>query len=264
MLSSDMPRRLPPGCIEDVDKKYNVIRVYFRPKKGVKKIRIRGTPWTPEFMEAYEAAKGGVEKQKRVGVKPGTWGYLCARYIAESADYKRLDPKTRHVRKLILDSMRQEPIAPGSDRTFNDFPLSKMSADDIEVLRDRKIELPEAANGRVKAARQVCKFGTKKKYLKSNIARDVEYFRSGSTGFHTWTLEEVQQFEACRNESAACSCAPMLHRATPVRCYPLRTPARSQWAVDIYSAQRTKQEAKAANPAGVAGAPRSHRRFAMR
>ena len=150
-----MPRRLPPGCIEDVDKKYNVIRIYYRPKKGMKKIRIRGTPWTAEFMEAYEAAKGGsTEKKKSVGAKPGTWGYLCAEYVRTS-EFKRLDARTRHVRKLTLDAMCQEPIAPGSDRTFNDFPLSKISADDIEVLRDRKIHFPEAANGRLKAARQV-------------------------------------------------------------------------------------------------------------
>ena len=44
MLDLNMPRRLPPGCIEDVDKKYNVIRIYYRPKKGMKKIRLRGTP----------------------------------------------------------------------------------------------------------------------------------------------------------------------------------------------------------------------------
>ena len=48
----------------------------------------------------------------------------------------------------------------------------------------------------LRAARQVCKFGAKKqKYLKSNIARDVEYFRTGSTSFHTWTVEEVEQFQ---------------------------------------------------------------------
>ena len=195
MLNSDMPRRLPPGCIEDVDKQYNVIRIYYRPKKGMKKIRICGTPWTPEFMEAYEAVKGGTEKRKSVGAKPGTWGYLCAEYM-RTAEFKLLDARTRHVRKLTLDAMCLEPIAPGDSRTFNDFPLSKISAEDIEVLRDRKIHTPEAANGRVKAARQVCKFGAKKqKYLKSNIARDVEYFRTGSTGFHTWTVEEVEQFQ---------------------------------------------------------------------
>src|SRR4029079_17360850 len=42
---------------------------------------------------------------------------------------------------------------------------------------------------------QVFKWGLKKKLASSNPARDVEYFRSGSTGFHTWTAEEVQQFE---------------------------------------------------------------------
>jgi integrase len=43
--------------------------------------------------------------------------------------------------------------------------------------------------------RQVFKFGIRKKLAPSNPARDVEYFKSGSEGFHTWTPEEVQQFE---------------------------------------------------------------------
>src|SRR5947208_3107519 len=32
-------------------------------------------------------------------------------------------------------------------------------------------------------------------YAPHNPARDVPYLRTGSTGYHTWTLEEVQQFE---------------------------------------------------------------------
>jgi len=87
---------------------------------------------------------GGSNKPKLTGAKPGTWGHLCAEYMSKCADFKRLDTRTRHVRKLTLDAMSQEPIKPGSDRTFNDFPLSKMSAHDIEVLRDRKIHTPEA------------------------------------------------------------------------------------------------------------------------
>jgi hypothetical protein len=122
-----------------------------------------------------------------------------------TAEFKLLDARTRHVRKLTLDAMCLEPISPVDSRTFNDLPLSKISAEDIEVLRDRKIHTPEAANGRVKAARQVCKFGAKKgKYLKSNIARDVEYFRTGSTGFHTWTVEEVEQFQERHRFPAGC------------------------------------------------------------
>jgi len=96
---------------------------------------------------------------------------------------------------MVLEGTFDEVIAPGSVKLFRDFPLSRMTTDAVEVLRDRKIHTPEAANSRLKAMRQVFKWGLKKKLAPSNPARDVEYFRSGSTGFHTWTPEEVQQFE---------------------------------------------------------------------
>jgi integrase len=70
-----------------------------------------------------------------------------------------------------------------------------MTEDAVEVLRDRKIQTPEAANARLKAIRQVFKFGVKKKLAPRNPARDVGYFKSGSAGFHPWTLDEVHQFE---------------------------------------------------------------------
>jgi hypothetical protein len=191
-----MPRRLPSGCIEDRDRHGN-IRIYFR-SKSRPKVRLRGTPWTPEFMADYEVAKGinaTASSSRTRAVAPGTWRWLCIRYFAECAEYKRLDPRTQHVRSMILEGTFDEPIAPGSAKLFRDFPLSRMTADAVEVLRDRKIHTPEAANSRLKAMRQVFKWGLKKKLAPSNPARDVEYFKSGSTGFHTWTPEEVQQFE---------------------------------------------------------------------
>ncbi|HKN09132.1 MAG TPA: integrase, partial [Pseudomonadota bacterium] len=68
-------------------------------------------------------------------------------------------------------------------------------------MRDRKIAFPEGANNRVKAIRAVFKWGVRKKgpdgkpYVPSNPARDVPYLKTGSTGYHTWTEEEVRQFE---------------------------------------------------------------------
>ena len=195
--SSAMPRRLPPGCIEDVHRHGN-IRIYYR-AKGRPKVRLRATPWTPEFMSEYDAAKGieaVVAASRSRAVIPGTWRWLCVRYFTECAEYKRLDPRTQHVRRMILEATFDEPIAPGSAKLFRDFPLSRMMAEAVEVLRDRKIYTPESANARLKAMRQVFKWGVKKKLAPINAARDVEYFKSGSTGFHTWTPEEVQQFEA--------------------------------------------------------------------
>ena len=72
ITSPAMPRRLPPGCVEDRDRHGNV-RIYFR-AKGRRKARLRGTPWTPEFAAAYEAAKGAAaEPSRKPGIAVGTW-----------------------------------------------------------------------------------------------------------------------------------------------------------------------------------------------
>jgi hypothetical protein len=52
-----MPRRLPPGCVEDCDRHGN-IRIYFR-VRGKLKVRLRGMPWSPDFMAQLDRAKAG-------------------------------------------------------------------------------------------------------------------------------------------------------------------------------------------------------------
>jgi integrase len=148
-------------------------------------------------MAEYEAAAASAPSDKISLLRNGTWRWLIAKYFAECADFKLLDGRTKHVRRAILESTCKEPIAPGSHKKFADFPLSRMGTDAIEVLRDRKLATPEAANSRLKAIRQVFLFGVRKKLVAQNPARDVEYFRSNPKGFHTWTIEEVRQYEAC-------------------------------------------------------------------
>src|SRR5262249_50500235 len=192
-----MARRLPPGCIEDRDR-HGKFRVYYR-RRGFRKVRLHGTPWTPEFMVQYDAAKRIAAPVKQ-GVLarptfPNTWSWLCLRYFGECTDYKRLDPRTRNVRRQILEATFDELIRPDSEKRFADMPLVKMNANGVEVLRDRKLATPEAANGRIKAMRQVFKWGVVKGYAPFNPAREVAYFKSSSEGFHSWTLDEVRQYE---------------------------------------------------------------------
>ena len=193
LASPTMTRRLPPYCIEDVDKRGN-IRVYFR-VKGRPKVRLRGTPWTPNFMEQYEVAKGQVPAVTNNAIT-GTWRWLCIKYFSECSEYKRLDPRTQHVQRLILESTFDEPIAPNSSKFFRDMPLARFTSEAVEVLRDRKMSTPGAANNRLKAIRRVLKFGVRRHHIASNTARDVEKFKTNSTGFHSWSIEEVRQFEA--------------------------------------------------------------------
>jgi integrase len=201
LVSRTMPRRLPPGCVEDRDRHGNV-RVYFRSKLRPK-VRLHGTPWAPEFMVAYEAAKNTVKQPPASkAIIPGTWRWLCVKYFAECADFLRLDDRSKRVRRGRLEATFDEPIAPGSPKFFRDMPLAHMTADAVEVLRDRKLAFPEGANNRLKAMRQVFKWGSRKKgpdgkpYAANNPAREVPYLKSNNpAGYHTWSIEEVHQYE---------------------------------------------------------------------
>jgi hypothetical protein len=221
-----MPRRLPPGCVEDRDRHGN-FRIYYR-AKGRPKVRLRGVPWTPEFMAEYEAAKAAPEPSRLKGIPPNTWRWLCIRYFAECADYLRYDDRQKRVRRGLLEATFDEPLAPNSPRFFRDMPISRMSADAVEVLRDRKLDTPEAANARVKAVRQVFKWGVKKRLALTNPARDVEYFKSGSDGFYTWTPEEMERFEGRHpvGTKARLALALMFHWAAPLRHHPTGEAAR--------------------------------------
>ena len=65
-----------------------------------------------------EAAKNtAAEPLRKPAIVAGTWRRLCVKYFGECADYKRLDPQTQHVRRLILESTFDEPIAPGSAKS---------------------------------------------------------------------------------------------------------------------------------------------------
>ena len=114
--SAVMPRRLPPGCVEDRDRHGNY-RIYYR-VKGKPKVRLHATPWTPEFLAEYDAAKNQTVAVAGKGITPGTWRWLCVKYFAECGAFRRLDSQTQHVRRLILEGTFREPIAPELTKTF--------------------------------------------------------------------------------------------------------------------------------------------------
>lgn len=188
----DVPRRLPRYCVEDIDR-YGNIRIYLR-RKGQPKIKLDGTPWTPDFMRQYDEALGA-ESKPSPGVQPNTWEWLCRKYLASDTFKKQLTAGTQRIRQRIIVRTFDEPLKPGSPARFGDMPLSAMSPKAVAVLRDRLLATPENANARLKAIRQVFIFGATE-FGVANVARDVEYIRNPTDGFYTATVEDVLLFEA--------------------------------------------------------------------
>lgn len=193
-----MPRKFAKKYIIE-DTTDGVLRFYFR-KRGQPKVRLPGVPGSDEFNEAYYKALNGEIEQKPSGPKmaiKGTFRWVCQQYF-QSGEYKQLDPRTQLVRKQIIEHMWAEPIKQGSKKIYEDMPLPSFNAKACRTLRDRKADLPEAANSRIKALRQIFNWATSPgvELALTNPARDVPYFKTGSDGIHTWTEEEVAKFEA--------------------------------------------------------------------
>jgi integrase len=180
--------------VEDVDR-YGNVRIYFR--RNRRKVRIRERLGTPAFLALYaQLIDDGIEEVG--GVVPGssaTFRWLCAQFFA-SAEFNRLDARTQYTRRGLIEAMLQEPIAPGAAELFADFPVERITTKALRVLRDRKSDKPGAADNRVRALRRLFKWALKHEHVRTNPAGDVEYISRKSDGWHSWTADELDQFEA--------------------------------------------------------------------
>ena len=139
---------------------------------------------------------GGIEQPEAGDQLPksNTLRWLCVQFFA-SPDFKRLDPRTQYTRRSIIEAMLHEPIAPNASETFAGFPIDRLTAKALRVLRDRKADKPGAADNRVRALRRLFKWAQRNEHVSMNPARDVEYVAGKSDGWHSWTPEELDQFE---------------------------------------------------------------------
>lgn len=170
--------------------------IYFR-RRGQPKVRMPDKPWSPAFMEHYHKLLGGEAVVHPVPQTGDTLRWLVDRYLA-SSEFRRLNLRTQRVRRQILEACLDEPIneaRPTGDK-YAELPLKHVTGKAIRVLRERKADAPEAANARVKALRQVFAWEVEEEHCDRNPARDIPYIKTGSQGFHSWTLEEVEQYEA--------------------------------------------------------------------
>jgi integrase len=170
-------------------------RFYFR-RKGQKKIRLHGLPWSPPFMAEYDAAsKGEVFKQPIAPKKTGDFKWLCEQYFS-SGEFKALDDKlSKPKRRNTLLKICREPIAPGSTKLFGDVALPQWTKKAVRAIRDRFASTPGTANDMMKSMRTVFKYGIDSEDCDNNPARDVKYLRGSVDGFHSWSIGEVVEFE---------------------------------------------------------------------
>lgn len=174
-------------------------RLYVR--KNGRKIRIRQRPGTPEFLIAYNEALetlDGPASSERKGPRAapsGSLGWLAACYFA-STEFKALEPKSQATRRSVIESCLQEPRKPGAPDLMAACPIARLSAKHVRMLRDRKADMPGAANNRRKYLSSMFGWAAERELITSNPARDVKILKYATGGFHSWSVDEVKQYEA--------------------------------------------------------------------
>jgi integrase len=197
--------RLP--FIHEYTDRHGKLRRYVR-RPGFKQIRLNGIPGSPEFMATYENAIAGQAERKSIGAgrtRPGTVNAAIVGYY-NSVAFRTLAPNTQGLRRRILERFRVEH---GEKR------IALLPREVIVRLLGRMPRF--AAQNWLKAIRGLLEFAVAEGFRADNPAQGIKLPTPKSDGFHTWTEEEIEQFD---------------------RHHPQGSRARLALAILLYTAQR--------------------------
>jgi integrase len=182
----------PPKFVHGFIDRHGKARFYFR-RAGFKKMSLPGLPWSPEFMAAYATALAGQPAQ--IGgapVRPGSIRALAVSYY-NSIGFRSMKPSTQSVYRNIIDRFCKETDKQG--RTHGDKGTATLQREHIVKLMAARAEKPDSANGLRKALRAMMKHAVEVGLRVDDPTRDVKAIRVKSDGYHSWTDDEISQFE---------------------------------------------------------------------
>src|SRR5258708_1484023 len=160
-------------------------RCYFR-RRGYPRVRLPGLPWSPSFMAAYEAALTGPRTAIGAGrIKPGSVSAVVAEYFDSQQFFASKGAGTQRMRRGILERFRA---------AYGDRPFALLPPEWIEALLDAKP--PHAARSWLVTLRSLCQFALKRGWLRADPTTNIKLRAIKGDGFHTWTDDEIAQFEA--------------------------------------------------------------------
>jgi integrase len=169
-------------------------RYYFR-RAGFKSVPLPGLPYSPEFMRAYEDALAGQPIAVGAGrTIPGSMHALAVSYYS-SAEYLTLKPKTQRVRRSTIERFCREEDANGARN--GDKRAALLQRGHVVRFMAARATKPESANVLRNALRALMRHAVDIGLRADDPTRDVKAIRVKSDGYHSWTEDEIAQFEEC-------------------------------------------------------------------
>ncbi|WP_316203360.1 tyrosine-type recombinase/integrase [Bradyrhizobium sp. SZCCHNS3051] len=173
-----------------MDRENGKRRVRFRDRKTGFSTYLYGTPWSPEFMMAYAAALDGSKAKATaiVGAKrtvAGTINAVIVSYYA-SPSFKDLKASTQANRRNILERFRAG---------YGDLPAKGITRAVLDKIMGDRSNTPHAANNLMKVLRYLLDHAVTMNVIATNPTIGIRKYRKKSDGWHTWTEDEIAQYE---------------------------------------------------------------------
>ena len=164
------------------------VRHYYR-RLGFKRVALRGLPGSPEFMEDYAAASAGQVPRRTLidrTALPGTMRYLAVSYKG-SKEYREMEARTQRVYGNAIDRLCEK---------HGDKRVEKLERYHINLMMSEKADTPESANMLRRVLRAMMKHAVDIRMRVDDPTQGVKaYAPKSKDGFHSWSEEEIAQFE---------------------------------------------------------------------
>jgi integrase len=156
---------------------------YFR-RRGFARVRLPGLPGSPAFMDAYQKALGSAPEPIGASrTKPGSVNAAVASYYGSPA-FKALAASSQQVRRAVLEAFRRE---------HGDKLIAAMPTKFLRALLDAME--PTTAKNWLASIRSLIAHAIKVDLIEHDPTLGIKLRRVTGGGYHTWTEEEIEQFE---------------------------------------------------------------------
>lgn len=182
-MTEDMPRKRPPYIRREQTRHGKMIWTF---RRGKEYRKLPDEYGSDDFWEAYNAALANRRPQKAASASSGTLAWLVAQY-KESASFASYAPSTRRLRDNVLSALV---------RVSGTAQIAKIEQRHMQAALDQKSKTPNAANNALIITSQMFKWAVKAGHLTKNPCEGVSLIDVSSDGFHTWTIEEVEQYRS--------------------------------------------------------------------
>jgi site-specific recombinase XerD len=178
-----MPRRRRLYEIREKNRHGKIVWYFRRP--GQIRVRLPDTYNSTEYVTAYNAAFAGKMVVQAIG-RPSTEtvAWLVDQY-RQSAHFKGLRATTQRVRngmlKRFVDKSGTQPFA-------------LIRKHHLQAAMDAKADMPFAADNMLKALRKMFAWAVSVDHIAVNPCDGVKPIKAKTDGFHSWTVEEVEQY----------------------------------------------------------------------